>query len=300
MRLRKPGASYALSATEKEQVLSHLQSKRFLDRSVRQVYATLLDEGDYLCSISTMYRLLREHNQVRERRKQSRHQKHPKPVLKATAPNQVWTWDITKLRGPRKGRGYRLYVILDLFSRYVVGWLLAERECQHLAAQLIEETAKKQGVSQETLTLHADRGGPMTSQTVAQLLSDLGVVRSHSRPHVSNDNPFSEAQFKTMKYAPPFPARFGSLEDARCFCQEFFTFYNEEHYHTGIALLTPAMVHTGQAAAVQQARQETLNQAYAIKPARFSKGVPKVTPLHEEVWINRVDPLTDEGGSKTT
>lgn len=300
MRLRSPGAPGALSAAEKEQVLSHLQSERFLDRSVRQVYAALLDEGEYLCSISTMYRLLREHNQVRERRKQSRHQKHSKPVLKATAPNQVWTWDITKLRGPHKGSGYRLYVILDLFSRYVVGWLLAERECQHLAAQLIEETAHKQGVSQETLTLHADRGGPMTSKTVAQLLSDLGVSRSHSRPHVSNDNPFSEAQFKTMKYAPQFPARFGSLEDARSFCQAFFTFYNEAHYHTGIALLTPAMVHTGQATAVLHARQETLNQAYTNKSARFSKGNPKVTPLHQEVWINRIAPLTNEGGSKTT
>jgi putative transposase len=289
-----------LSAAEKEQVLWHLQSQRFLDRSVRQVYAALLDEGAYLCSISTMYRLLREHNQVRERRKQSRHQKHSKPVLKATAPNQVWTWDITKLRGPAKGSGYRLYVILDMFSRYVVGWMLAQRECQYLAAQLIEETCQKQGVSQETLTLHADRGGPMTSKTVAQLLSDLGVSRSHSRPHVSNDNPFSEAQFKTMKYAPQFPGRFGCLEDARSFCQEFFTFYNEAHYHTGIALLTPAIVHTGQAAAVQQARQETLNQAYANKPVRFSKGEPKVTPLHEEVCINRIAPLTDEGASKAT
>jgi putative transposase len=255
-----------LTPTEKAHVLSHLQSERFLDRSVRQVYAALLDEGAYLCSISTMYRLLRQNNQVRDRRRQSRHQKHPKPVLSATAPNQIWTWDITKLRGPAKGSGFRLYVIIDLFSRFVVGWMLAERECQHLAAQLIEATCRKQGVSRETLTLHADRGGPMTSKTVAELLMDLGVARSHSRPHVSNDNPFSEAQFKTMKYAPQFPGRFGCLEDARSFCKEFFDFYNEAHYHTGIALLTPAMVHTGQVAAVQQARQETLNQAYATSP----------------------------------
>jgi putative transposase len=278
----------------------HLQSERFLDRSVRQVYAALLDEGAYLCSISTMYRLLRQNNQVRDRRRQSRHQKHQKPVLAATAPNQVWTWDITKLRGPTKGSGFRLYVIIDLFSRCVVGWMVAERECQHLAAQLIEATCHKQGVYRETLTLHADRGGPMTSKTVAELLMDLGVARSHSRPRVSNDNPFSEAGFKTMKYAPQFPARFGCLEDARSFCKEFFDFYNTKHYHTGIALLTPAMVHTGQSTAVQQARQETLNQAYANKPARFSKGLPKVTPLHGEVWINRIEPQTDEGGSKAT
>lgn len=295
LRLRQSGAPQALTETEKAQVLAQLQSERFLDRSVRQVYAALLDAGVYLCSISTMYRLLRQNNQVRDRRRQSRHQKHVKPVLKATAPNQVWTWDITKLRGPAKGSGYRLYVIIDLFSRCVVGWMVAERECQHLAAQLIEATCRKQGVSQETLTLHADRGGPMTSKTVAELLMDLGVARSHSRPHVSNDNPFSEAAFKTMKYAPEFPDHFGCIEDARSFCKEFFTFYNTQHYHTGIALLTPQIVHTGQAAAVQQARQETLNRAYANKPERFSKGSPKVMALCEEVCINRIEPQTREG-----
>ena len=270
-----------------------------MDRSVRQVYTALLDEGTYLCSISTMYRLLRENGQVLERRKQARHRKHAKPVLKATAPNQVWTWDITKLRGTDKGSGYRLYVILDIFSRYVVGWLVAERECQRLAAQWIEETCQKQGVSRETLTLHADRGASMTSKTVAELLLDLGVSRSHSRPHVSNDNPFSEAQFKTLKYAPDFPGRFASLEEARLFCEEFFRFYNTQHYHTGIALLTPEMVHTGQAAAVQKARQETLNQAYASLPFRFVKGSPRVAPLHEEVCINRVEPQTVETAVST-
>lgn len=279
-----------MSEAERAEVVAHLQSERFRDRSPRQVFAALLDEGVYLCSLATMYRLLRENAQVRERRRQARHPKPVKPVLVATAPNQVWTWDITKLRGDGKGRGYSLYVILDLFSRCVVGWMVAERECQHLAAQLIEETCRKQGVSRHTLTIHADRGGPMTSKTVAELLMDLGVTRSHSRPRVSNDNPFSEAQFKTLKYAPQFPGRFGSVQEARGFCGEFFTFYNTQHYHTGIALLTPAMVHTGRAAIVQQVRQETLDRAYADKPNRFSQGSPKVTALHKEVWINRVEP----------
>jgi putative transposase len=265
-----------------------------MDRCVRQVFAALLDEGRYLCSISTMYRLLRDCQRVRERRNQSRHGKHSKPVLVATGPNQVWTWDITKLRGDGKGRGSCLYVILDIFSRCVVGWMVAERECQRLAAQWIEETCRKQGVSRDTLTIHADRGGPMTSKTVAELRIDLGVVRSHSRPRVSNDNPFSEAQFKTLKYAPQFPGRFGCIQDARSFCAEFFRFYNTQHYHTGIALLTPEMVHTGQAAAVQQARQETLDRAYADKPGRFSKGSPKVTPLRSEVCINRIEPEKQE------
>jgi putative transposase len=287
-RSRRTGSPWSLTETQKAEVLAQLQSERFMDRSVRQVFAALLDEGVYLCSIATMYRLLRENNQVHERRLQSRHAKHSKPVLIATGTNQVWTWDITKLRGP--GRGYCLYVIIDIFSRYAVGWMVAERECQHLAAQLIEETCRKQGVSGNMLTIHADNGGPMTSKTVAELLVDLGVVRSHSRPHVSNDNPFSEAQFKTLKYAPQFPGRFGCIQEARAFCVEFFHYYNTQHYHTGIALLTPEMVHTGRAAAVQEARQETLNRAYADKPERFSKGSPKVMPLHAQVSINRIEP----------
>jgi len=288
--LRTSSRSQSLTPAEKAELLSHLHSERFVDRSVRQVYAALLDEGCYLGSIATMYRLLRENNQVAERRKQSRHHNHVKPVLVATAPNQVWTWDITKLRGTEKGRGYRLYVVLDIFSRCVVGWMVAERECQHLAAQLIETACQRHGISRETLTLHADRGGPMVSKTVSELLCDLGVSQSHSRPHVSNDNPFSEAQFKTLKYAPKFPGHFQSIEEARDFCARFFDFYNTQHYHTGIALLTPAMVHLGKAAAVQSARQETLDAAYARKPGRFSKGSPKVLPLHEEVCINRVEP----------
>lgn len=295
LRLRTGRSPKTLTVAEKEAALAQLNSDRFRDRSVRQVYAALLDEGCYLGSIATLYRLLRQNKQVAERRKQSRHKKHARPVLLATGPNQVWTWDITKLRGPAKGSGYRLYVVLDIFSRCVVGWLVAERECQHLATQLIETACQRHHISRETLTLHADRGGPMVSKTVAELLCDLGVARSHSRPHVSNDNPFSEAQFKTVKYAPEFPGHFESIEEARVFCARFLDFYNTQHYHTGIALLTPQMVHLGKAATVQQARQETLNRAYANKPVRFSKGIPKVLPLHEQVCINRVEPQTIEG-----
>ena len=292
--LRTNSTSQSLSAAEKAELLAHLHSERFLDRSVRQVYAALLDEGCYLASIATMYRLLRENKQVAERRRQSRHQKHTKPVLAATGPNQVWTWDITKLRGSVKGSGYRLYVVLDIFSRCVVGWLVSERECQHLAAQLIETACQRHGISRETLTLHADRGGPMVSKTVSELLCELGVARSHSRPHVSNDNPFSEAQFKTVKYAPDFPGHFQSIEEAREFCAAFLNFYNTRQYHTALALLTPEMVHTGKATIVQQARQATLEEACARTPGRFSKGSPKVLPLHEQVCINRVEPQTAE------
>ena len=237
---------------------------------MRQVYAALLDEGCYLGSISTMYRLLRENKQVAERRRQSRHQKHTKPVLLATGPNQVWTWDITKLRGPAKRSGYRLYVVLDIFSRCVVGWLVSERECQHLAAQLIETACQRHMAFRVTRSPSTRIGaGRWSPKRFRNLLCDLGVARSHSRPHVSNDNPFSEAQFKTVKYAPEFPGRFASIEEAREFCAAFLTFYNTQHYHTGIALLTPEMVHMGKAAAIQQARQATLNEAYAQKAGSF-------------------------------
>jgi putative transposase len=289
-RACRPSPATALTENEKDEVLAELQSKRFMDKSVRQVYAKLLDEGRYLCSISTMYRILRANSQVRERRNQARRGKHEKPVLTATRPNEVWSWDITKLRSEGKGPGYCLYVILDIFSRYIVGWMVAERESSQLAAQLIQETCRKQGVDRDTLTIHADRGGPMTSKTVAELMVELGVARSHSRPRVSNDNPFSEANFKTVKHAPEFPGRFGCIQDARAFCAEFFRYYNTEHYHTGIALLTPEMVHTGRAAAVLQARQQTLNRAYTDKRRRFSKGSPKVEPLPVKVCINRVEP----------
>jgi putative transposase len=233
----------ALNAKQRRQVQDTLNSERFLDKSPRQVYATLLDEGEYFCSVRTMYRILDEEKAVKERRNQLKHPNYQKPELLATGPKEVWSWDITKLLGPQKWTCYYLYVILDIYSRYVVGWMLGHREAASLASRLIRQTVENQGVSEDQLTIHSDRGPSMASQNVAQLLVSLGVVKSHSRPHVSNDNPFSESQFKTMKYCPEFPDRFGGYEDAIGFCRSFFKWYNDEHYHTGIGLLTPAMLH---------------------------------------------------------
>jgi putative transposase len=276
----------ALGVQERERALDLLQSERFVDQSPRQVWATLLDEGEYVCSVRTMYRLLSEEGQVQERRRQLRHPAYAKPELLASAPKQVWSWDITKLRGPTRGSYYHLYVVLDIFSRYVVGWLLAERECQTLAEHLVRESCQKQDIPREQLTLHADRGPAMTSKTLATLLSDLGVDKSHSRPHVCDDNPYSESQFKTLKYCPSFPDRFGSLADARCFCERFFAWYNDAHHHTGIALLTPHMVHYGHAEQVLDARRTTLKRAYAAHPERF-RACPQPPTLPDAVWINR-------------
>lgn len=261
-----------------------------MDCSVREIYASLLDEGNYVCSISTMYRVLRENRQVRERRNQRRHPQHAKPELVARAPNEVWSWDITKLLGPEKWSYYCLYVILDLYSRYVVGWMVAERETATLARRLIRETCEKQEIDPEQLVLHADRGASMTSQPVAQLLATLGVTKTHSRPRVSNDNPYSEAQFKTLKYRPEFPDRFGSMEDAIGFSRDFFAWYNTEHHHTALGLLTPAMVHYGKANEVIDARNEVLAAAYRANPERFVRQKPKAPELPEEVWINRPKP----------
>jgi len=233
-----------------------------------------------------MYRILQNAEEVRERRNQLRHPHYHKPELLATAPNQVWSWDITKLLGPAKWTYFYLYVILDIFSRYVVGWLLASRENADLAQRLIRETIDKQGVNPDTLTIHSDRGPAMKSHSVAQLLGSLGITKSHSRPHVSNDNPFSESQFKTLKYRPEFPDRFGSQEHARSFCLSFFDWYNNQHYHSGIALLTPAMVHYGLATAVTDARQQVLQSAYAAHPERFVNKPPSPLSLPTEVWIN--------------
>jgi len=287
---KQKNPALGLSAAEREQVLSVLQSERFVDASPRQVWATLLDEGTYLCSVSTMYRLLREQGQVTERRRQRRVCSYKKPELLATGPNQVWSWDITKLKGPAKWRYYYLYVILDIYSRYVVGWMVAERECQSLAQCLIEETCCKQGIVAGQLTIHADRGSSMTSKSVALLLWDLGVEKTHSRPHTSNDNPFSEAQFKTLKYCPEFPERFGCLVDARGFCEGFFGWYNAQHHHTGIALLTPEVVHYGRAEQVLSARQETLRRAFDAHPERFGSKLPQPPSLPEAVWINPPSP----------
>lgn len=282
----RPRSHRSLLPAEQEKVLDVLRSPRFVDKSPAQVWATLLDEMVYYCSIRTMYRVLAANGEVKERRNQLRHPNYQKPELLAEAPNQVWSWDITKLRGPAKWTYFYLYVILDIFSRYVVGWMVAHRESATLAKRLISDTCSKQRVAPDQLTIHADRGPSMRSKTVALLLSDLGVVKSHSRPHVSNDNPFSESQFKTMKYCPQFPERFGSAQDARSFCHPFFDYYNTEHRHSGIGLLTPAMVHYGRAEQVLAARQETLLAAYRARPERFVRRAPQPPVLPRQAWIN--------------
>jgi putative transposase len=284
-RERRPPAR-ALAPAEREHVLETLHSPRFTDKAPAEVYATLLDEGTYQCSIRTMYRLLADHGEVRERRDQLRHPSYARPELLAERPNQVWSWDITKLKGPAKWCYFHLYVILDIFSRYVVGWMVADAESAALAEQLIRETCQKQGIAPGHLTLHADRGTSMTSKPVALLLADLGVSKTHSRPHVSDDNPYSESQFKTLKYRPDFPARFGSIEDARAFCRRFFDWYNQEHHHGGIALMTPEAFHTGRAHEAQAARQATLTAAYLLHPERFVHKPPAPPELPTAAWIN--------------
>ena len=276
----------ALSEAERAAVLAELHSERFVDAAPAQVYATLLDEGRYLASERTTYRILAAHAEVRERRDQLRHPAYAKPELLATAPNQLWSWDITKLRGPARWTWFYLYVLLDVFSRYVPGWLVATRESAALAERLIAESVAKQAVAAGQLTIHADRGSSMTSRPVALLLADLGIAKSHGRPHTSNDNPYSEAQFKTLKYRPTFPERFGSLEDARAFCRSFFGWYNEDHRHAGIGLLSPAMVHFGRAPEVRAARALTLADAYAAHPERFVRRPPAPPELPGAVWIN--------------
>ena len=290
----RPTPSRALSELERTKVRDLLNDERFQDNSPHQVYATLLDEGAYHCSVSTMYRILRQHNEVRERRNQRRHPVYTRPELLATQPNELWSWDITKLRGPVTWQLFYLYVVLDVFSRYVVGWMIAERESGDLARQLLSESYHKQGVDQKQLTLHADRGSPMISRTLGQMLIDLGVSKSHSRPHTPNDNPFSEAQFKTMKYRPDYPARFGSIEAARQWARDFFHWYNDEHHHSRLGLMTPATVHFGQATVLTAQRQNTLNVAYEDHPERFVKGLPKPPKVPTAVWIN--PPRSDEQG----
>jgi putative transposase len=275
-----------LKDAEKSAVLACLHEERFQDCSPSQVYASLLDAGQYHCSIRTMYRLLDAAGENRERRDQLVHPPYRKPELLATGPNQLWSWDITKLRGPVKWSFYYLYVILDVFSRYVTGWMIAYRETAGLAKQLVEHSCKQQGILPGQLQLHADRGSSMTSKSLALLLADLGVVKTHSRPHVSDDNPFSEAHFKTMKYRPQYPDRFGSIQDARRFCQAFFPWYNHEHHHSGLELLTPATVHYGQAARLISERQVVLDAAYRRHPERFVRRPPQHPVLPDAVWIN--------------
>ena len=276
----------SLSSVERKNVLDLVHEPRFVDLSVPQVWATALDEGRYLCSQRTMYRILDAHDEVRERRDQLRRPVYSKPELLATAPNQVWTWDITKLKGPRKWAYFHLYVIIDIFSRKVVGWMVAPCESAALAKELIEATIEKEGIVPGQLTIHADRGSAMKSKEVALLLAELGVIKTHSRPHVSNDNPFSEAHFKTVKYRPDFPERFGSLEDARAFCRQFFEWYNNQHRHSGIGWMTPADVHHGRALGVRANRAQTLDAAYLRHPERFVRKPPAPPVLPTAVWIN--------------
>lgn len=282
----------ALDAQERQQVLEVLHSERFADKPPAEVYGALLEDGVYHCSVRTMYRILEDNREVRERRNQLRHPQYSKPELLATAPNQVWTWDITKLLGPAKWSYFYLYVVLDIFSRYVVGWMLARSESAELARRLIRESCAKHDVRPGELTIHSDRGPSMTSKLVAQLLADLGIEKSLSRPRVSNDNPFVESHFKTLKYAPGFPERFdGGFEHALAHCRQFFPWYNDEHHHSGLAGLTPADVHFGRASSVLERRERVLRAAFERNPERFVHGPPRVKRPPHAVWIN--PPETD-------
>jgi putative transposase len=276
----------ALAPAEQQAIADVLHSERFADTAPAEAWAALLDEGFYLGSVSTYYRVLRQRGEARERRRQAVHPAAVKPELMATAPNQVHSWDITKLAGRAKWTWYYLYVTIGIFSRYVAGWMVATRESAALAEKLIAETCAKQGIGPGQLTIHADRGSSMTSKPVAFLLADLGITQSHSRPHVSNDNPYSESQFKTLKYRPGFPARFASIEQARAHCQEFFAWYNGSHRHSGLGLHTAADVHHGQAAIVRARRAGVLAAAWAAHPERFSR-LPQPPRLPEVSWINQ-------------
>lgn len=293
----RPTPERALSSAERATVLDELHSERFIDRAPAEVFHTLLDENRYLCSERTMYRILSENDEVRERRNQLRHPAYAKPELVATAPNQVWSWDITKLKTFEKFVYLYLYVILDIFSRYVVGWLLDVRESTELAKRLVEETGRKQQVPPGQVTLHADRGGPMISDGMTQLLARLDMVKSHSRPHVSNDNPFSESQFKTLKYHPGFPDKFGGLDDGLAHCRRFFPWYNEAHRHSGICYLTPSDVHHSRAQEVLRRRHEAKLAAFAAHPERFVCP-PALIELPNAVYINppRPAPQPEAGG----
>ena len=276
-----------LSDEERQTILDLAHSERFADLSAREIYATLLDEGRYIGSISTWYRVLRDAGETRERRRQATHPARVKPELVAARPGEVWSWDITKLLGPTKWTSYYLYVVLDIFSRYVVAWRLELRESATLAQELIAEAIAREAVDPTRLTIHADGGPSMTSKTLAQLYADLGVTKSRSRPHVSNDNPFSEAQFKTMKYGPGFPPFFAGIEQGRAYCRDFFPWYNDQHRHTGIALLTPSDVHHGRSVERINARRVVLHSAWSAHPERFVHGKPEPPKLESRTYINR-------------
>ena len=294
-RKRPPRKAHprALTPRERNAVLTHLHDDRFVDRSPAAIYASLLEEGTYLCSPRSMYRILNDADEVRERRAQRSHPRRKPPTLVARAPNQVWTWDITKLKGPKKWIKFNLYVVLDMFSRYVVAWMVSERETAALAKRLIRESCVKEHIVPGQLTLHQDRGAPMTAKTFSQLLVDLDVLASYSRPRTSNDNPYSESNFKTVKYAPGYPGHFENIDDARVYFGRFFRRYNAEHRHSGIGLMTPESVHTGRAPALQVQRQRVLDLAYQQHPERFVRGRPKPPSLPTEVWINQPNQSID-------
>lgn len=283
----RPSPARRIPDNERKTILAVLHEPRFADLAPAQVFATLLEENRYLCSLRSMHRILAENTESRERRNQRRHPQYKKPELLATGPNQLWSWDITKLRGPVKWTYFQLYVVLDVFSRYVVGWMVAHRESASLAKKLIADSCARQRISEGQLTLHADRGSSMKSKSLALMLADLGVTKTHSRPHVSDDNPFSEAQFKTLKYRPDYPDRFGEIEDARAFCRDFFHWYNNDHHHSGLALLTPDDVHFGRVNQRVAARQTVISAAYHAHPERFPNGPPIVRSPQREVWINK-------------
>ena len=280
-----------LTDTEEQTVLDILINDRFVDESVPEIYATILDEGTYLCSQRTMYRILERHQAVRERRDQCHHPEYTKPELLATGPNQVWSWDITKLKGPKKWSYHYLYVIMDIYSRCVVGWIVATRESASLAERLIQDTCLKQDIDPSQLTIHADRGSSMRSKLVAQLMADLGITKTHSRPHTSNDNPYSEAQFKTMKYRHTFPKTFEKMEDAKTFLRDFFEWYNGQHRHSGIGFITPESLHTGEAYKIREKRCQILEQAYLKHPERFVKGLPQPPKIPAAAWINKPEEI---------
>lgn len=291
---QRPCSPLKLADTEVQAIQALLHSPRFVDQAPASIVADLLDEGRYLCSERTMYRILADHGELRERRRGHRQITYARPELLATGPNQLWSWDITKLKGPQTWTYFHLYVILDVFSRYVVGWMIANTESAALARKLIQETCDQQQIQSDQLTLHADRGSSMKSKVVANLLVDLGVTKTHSRPHTSDDNPYSEAQFKTLKYRPEFPQRFVSMEQARTHCQQFFAWYNQHHKHSGIAMLTPETVHYDNASKVLDQRRQTLQQAFLEHPERFKGKSPKLDDLPETVWINKPNPNIEE------
>lgn len=287
-KIRKPyTADHVITHSVRQEILSVMTTEDYMDKTPYEIFYNELDKGNYYCSVRTLYRILEENHLVRERRRGHQQSHYSKPELLAESPNEVWSWDITKLKGPRKWQFYYLYVILDIFSRYVVGWLIAQAERSELAKDLIEISCERQNITKKQLTIHSDRGASMTSLTVNQLLDNLSVKKSLSRPRVSNDNPYSESQFKTLKYRPEFPDRFGSIQDAREYCREFFKWYNEDHYHSGLNYLTPHSVHHGEADKRVKQRQNTMIDVYNRYPERFRNGVPKISGIPEKVWINK-------------